>query len=531
MIGLSVLMYEIWSSNVKISQNTQLLTEHLTPAEILTLKADLDLYQSIVGLKDYVSLMEHQHSSDATQYLTHYYEKQKKSHHRILEAKNLLINMDEIKIVSRSQAYEKAFNQLKELGKKVISLTKEGRYLKANDLLVYKHNELFKKTIDIYERFNADIDAERKRIAEHTHVLEKDQKMLTIITYCIAMIIGVIFLVTVPKIITNNINQLIKCFDELGRSGGDLTFRLPVMSKSELGKLASSCNHFIQYLQTMLQKIANDTETINNDVRSVDTVMKETGNNNQEQTEQLNNFVGSISELNVAVSEVAQQAQASSDEAEQARDVVSQSSQEIDQTITSVQRLVSDMENTANAVSMLEERSKSIQSVLQVIGGIADQTNLLALNAAIEAARAGESGRGFAVVADEVRALAQKTQQSTQSIQETLTGLNEEVVNAVSLTSEAKEHASHTSGSAASVSESMSLMIARVNSIVDFSIRIAAATEQQSNVLAQINSGSESMKDISGVVSKDVHSTMESFNNISHTMSSLVSKVRQFKLL
>jgi len=231
------------------------------------------------------------------------------------------------------------------------------------------------------------------------------------------------------------------------------------------------------------------------------------------------------------VSEVAQQAQASSDEAEQARDVVSQSSQEIDQTITSVQRLVSDMENTANAVSMLEERSKSIQSVLQVIGGIADQTNLLALNAAIEAARAGESGRGFAVVADEVRALAQKTQQSTQSIQETLTGLNEEVVNAVSLTSEAKEHASHTSGSAASVSESMSLMIARVNSIVDFSIRIAAATEQQSNVLAQINSGSESMKDISGVVSKDVHSTMESFNNISHTMSSLVSKVRQFKLL
>ena len=94
--------------------------------------------------------------------------------------------------------------------------------------------------------------------------------------------------------------------------------------------------------------------------------------------------------------------------------------------IDSIQSVAGSIEHTHSMVAKLGERSKEIDSVIDLIVGVAEQTNLLALNAAIEAARAGEAGRGFAVVADEVRTLAEQTVQATSSITSKIEGIQTE---------------------------------------------------------------------------------------------------------
>ena len=90
----------------------------------------------------------------------------------------------------------------------------------------------------------------------------------------------------------------------------------------------------------------------------------------------------------------------------------------VQEAIDVVRSIAGDLDNVSEQINALNSQSERINSIVQVIRGIADQTNLLALNAAIEAARAGEQGRGFAVVAYEVRNLAARTAQATLEINE-----------------------------------------------------------------------------------------------------------------
>jgi len=303
---------------------------------------------------------------------------------------------------------------------------------------------------------------------------------------------------------------------------GDLSARVPLVGKDEVGQMASAFNAMQAGYQRVVNTVARTARQLDEGAARLASSMNDVQHGMLGQQSETDQAATAINEMTATVHHIAQHAGATRDLSKTA-DTLAGSGREV---VTRVQRSIAGL---STGVQQTED-SQKINGVVSVIHSIAEQTNLLALNAAIEAARAGEMGRGFAVVADEVRNLAKRVQSSTDEITRMVSALQAGTRDAVDFMQESSFKADDCVQQAQDAGAALADITDAVAQMRESNTQIAVAAEQQSHVAEEMNRAVVSIRDVTeNTVQQTVDSATTS-NDLATLAGELSKAIGQLKL-
>ncbi|HHJ17537.1 MAG TPA: methyl-accepting chemotaxis protein [Gammaproteobacteria bacterium] len=313
-------------------------------------------------------------------------------------------------------------------------------------------------------------------------------------------------------------------------SQNDISHECTMESHDMIGELIDAFNQMAASLRNVIGQISGATTQLAAAAEETSTITDETSCGVREQQAEIDSIASAMNEMTSTVQEVARNAADASNAADAADSEARNGALVATEAIGGIDALQHEVDSAAQVIRNLEMESENIGSVLDVIRGIAEQTNLLALNAAIEAARAGEQGRGFAVVADEVRTLASRTQQSTQEIQDMITGLQSGTGNAVKVMEGAQSKAQESSDLVEKAAESLAMIAGSVSAINDMNTLIASAAEEQSAVAAEMQTNMNNIREVADRSADGAQQTAQASEELARLAAEQQSLMAQFKM-
>lgn len=369
-------------------------------------------------------------------------------------------------------------------------------------------------------------------VIDHNSLIEPlyDAVWGQIIATSIVVILCVALFNLLCNILFRPLYNVSNALSQIANGSGDLTQRIEVENRDEVGELAENFNLFVASLQELIGHIRHQAVDLNQ--RSEASTQRAI-----QSVDELNHQQQEITMVATAVTEMASATQEIASHAEQTAKAAIDSSTStqnghglVVNTKESINNLSSEVNQASIVIGELNQHAQDINTVLSTIRDIAEQTNLLALNAAIEAARAGEQGRGFAVVADEVRVLSQRTHTSTEEIKSTIETLQQTTQRAVAIMERSSELAIGSVADADQAAMALDEINAAVALISDMATQIATAAEEQTHVTNEITQNVTTIKDVTDQLVVGAEESKHESSQLKSQAEDLNSKVATFKL-
>ena len=327
------------------------------------------------------------------------------------------------------------------------------------------------------------------------NTLQVISALVAIFIGCLAFVLP--FSVYTLRTVFSHLQEVVNRLKDISEGEGDLTVRLNIESKDEIGELARSFNTFIMKIHGLVNRIKESADALATSSSQISATSSQLSTSSMETSTTVLELSTTAEEVKQTTSVANEKAETVAREAEATAQISESGREATEEAIQGMKRIKDEMEYIAESIVKLSEHTHSIGEIIDAVADLANESNLLSVNASIEAAKAGEYGKGFGVVAQEVKSLADLSKQATNQVRTILNDIQTATSASVLATERGSKAVDQGEALASRSGDSIRALAASVVQASNSATQIAASSQQQLVGIEQLSQALESITEAS----------------------------------